>query len=198
VAAAMATTRMGSGERGREPWGGGGGCGGRCVLRWRRGCAVTAVVTVVAVLDVCVVGKSAWRRRRWRRRGCVWRLWRRWPPWWPGCVVRHGEGGLAAKTVAEVHGALSGRTKRSASMRRFLSMKPPTCRPSYYRLPETFWRWDVTEVGSRSLEHSHQCQANAILGTRCRNESQIRRWPVLGVGNNVERARGVANGGQAS
>ena len=49
-----------------------------------------------------------------------------------------------------------------------------------------------------SLEHSHLCWANAILGTRCRNVSQIRRWPVLGVGNNVERARGVANGGQAS
>jgi len=47
------------------------------------------------------------------------------------------------------------------------------------------------------LEHSHQCRANAILGTRCRNVSPIRRWPVLGAGNNVERARGVANGGQA-
>jgi len=32
---------------------------------------VIAVVTVVAVLDVCVVGKRAWRRQRWRRRGCV-------------------------------------------------------------------------------------------------------------------------------
>jgi len=32
---------------------------------------VIAVVTVVAGLDVCVVGKSAWRRQRWRRPGCV-------------------------------------------------------------------------------------------------------------------------------
>jgi len=59
---------------------------------------VAAVVTVVAVLDVCVVWKSAWRRRRMRRRGCGWRLLRRWLLWWPGCAVRYGEGGLAART----------------------------------------------------------------------------------------------------
>jgi len=56
----------------------------------------------------------------------------------------------------------------------------------------------LNALQDQAQEHSHHYRANAILGTRCRNMSQIRRWPVLGVGNNVERARGVANGDQAS
>ena len=92
-----------------------------------------AVVTVVAVLDVCVVRKSAWWRQRLRWRGCV----------AVGAAVAavvtrlrveaRGRGGwqrIRAGRVGRVHGALSGRSKRNASMRRFLSMKPPTCRPS--------------------------------------------------------------------
>jgi len=56
----------------------------------------------------------------------------------------------------------------------------------------------VTVDEAKELEHSNQGRAISILGTLCRKGSQIRHWPVLGAGNNVERASGVANGGQAS
>jgi len=56
----------------------------------------------------------------------------------------------------------------------------------------------LDSTADNASEHSHKCRGSAILGTRCRNVSKIRRWPVPWASNYVERARGVANGGQAS
>jgi len=97
----------------------------------------------------------------------------------PECGAGGSEGSSAGPGGA---GGVGGSAGDSANGGRALCVVAcnPAPRDARYQLFLQSW--------TQPLEHLHQCRVNAILGTRCRNVSQIRRWPVLGAGNNVERA----------